>query len=246
MDLDDIRSFVNELLEDLDSIKSNNKRVYKRKINNKSIKKSLSIENNDYKNIDKTSEKYWILKLNDSKENRSKKQMAIRSTCLKIYSKLAISLEDELIKYNSSLEKVNKQMHLQNDRRSVYKILYNISEIAIISKYDRDFNYYSINPLIDVFRRYTNKQLSEFIRDQVSILVEEFYYIDDSIKTVFNITDNNRNVVFWDKTGKKRDEYNFSNKELMAINLLSKRNNSIVNLEESFDLIIDLFLQTLT
>ena len=250
MDIDDLKKLVNEFTPNM---KKNNKTSFKRKIDRSSIKGVIDISLDDegyiakenFKEIPIVKDyKYWILKLDRYYKNPAMRVSQLNLSTLKMYADLCQRLEEELNKENTTVARLQSKLRRENINYDIYYTLYLIAETTVINFYN-PLSKKTTSRSLNILENITSGHIRDLIKDKSEELEKKLGEPNKETKAYFNLTDNNKVSLWWDKDGVLRERYNISFKEETAINQISKRHNNLWKDQKIVDILLDMYISTL-
>ncbi|WP_297282088.1 tellurite resistance TerB C-terminal domain-containing protein [uncultured Anaerococcus sp.] len=253
MEYDDIKKLIKDLTGGLSDIKSKNKTPIKRKVDKKSIKGVIDVSLDSEPKIPKRKfddkpiikdYRYWILKLNRNYKSPAMKINQINIAALKMYASLCDTAERYFNKSYTTVAREVSRLRRQGVSYDIYYSIYLIAEAYVLNFYN-PLATKSASKSFGFLEKHFGKDFINLIRDRADDLSHNLKDPDQDTREYFNLTANNKVSVWWDPDGYLREKYGFSKKEELAINQISKRNNSLWKNEELVDILFDMYLSTL-
>lgn len=253
MDFDDIKKVINGMLSDLSKLSNGENRTIKRKIDSSNLKGVIDISLDKEEKIPKENfnekplikdYKYWILKLDRYYKNPAMRVSQVNIASLKTYADLCDILEYHLNKEGTSIARLVSRLRREQFSYDIYYTIYLIAENTVLSFYNPLYNksaeksYQIIENSISIKARY-------LLETRALELSKNLKKPDKETREYFNLTDNNKVSIWWDKDGLLREKYKISKDEEIAINQISKRNNVLWKNPLVVELILDMYLFTL-
>ena len=251
MEFDDIKKIVNEILESISKI--NDKKEIKRKLDKSSFKGVIDISLDDEIRIPKEKftfenklkdKRYWLLKLDLYYKNPAMRVEQLNESTLNMYVCLCKILESYLNEKSETIARLISKLRRKGINFDIYYTLYNIALNQVLNFYNPLYNK-NAERSFEILERYISREASVLIEEKAKELEKNLKTPDKEIREYFNLTENNRVSLWWDVDGKKRDKYNFSKEEVLGINQTSKRSNNLWKNKEVFEILMDLFLNTI-
>lgn len=251
MEFDDIKKIVNEILESISKI--NDKKEIKRKLDKSSFKGVIDISLDDEIRIPKEKftfennlkdKRYWLLKLDLYYKNPAMRIEQLNESTLNMYVCLCKILESYLNEKYETIARLISKLRRKGINFDIYYTLYNIALNQVLNFYNPLYNK-NAERSFEILERYISRQASLLIEEKAKELEKNLKAPDKEIREYFNLTENNRVSLWWDVDGKRRDKYNFSKEEVLGINQTSKRSNNLWKNKEVFEILMDLFLNTI-
>lgn len=251
MEFDDIKKIVNEILESISKI--NDKKEIKRKLDKSSFKGVIDISLDDEIRIPKEKfafenklkdKRYWLLKLDLYYKNPAMRVEQLNESTLNMYVCLCKILESYLNEKYETIAKLISKLRRKGINFDIYYTLYNIALNQVLNFYNPLYNK-NAERSFEILERYISREASLLIEEKAKELEKNLKTPDKEIREYFNLTENNRVSLWWDLDGKRRDKYNFSKEEVLGINQTSKRSNNLWKNKEVFEILMDLFLNTI-
>lgn len=251
MEFDDIKKIVNEILESISKI--NGKKEIKRKLDKSSFKEVIDISLDDEIRIPKEKftfenklkdKRYWLLKLDLYYKNPAMRIEQLNDSTLNMYVCLCKILESYLNEKSETIVRLISKLRRKGINFDIYYTLYNIALNQVLNFYNPLYNK-NAERSFEMLERYISREASLLIEKKAKELEKNLKAPDKEIREYFNLTENNRVSLWWDLDGKRRDKYNFSKEEVLGINQTSKRSNNLWKNKEVFEILMDLFLNTI-
>lgn len=251
MEFDDIKKIVNEILESISKI--NDKKEIKRKLDKSSFKGVIDISLDDEIRIPKEKfifennlkdKRYWLLKLDLYYKNPAMRIEQLNESTLNMYVCLCKILESYLNEKYETIARLISKLRRKGINFDIYYTLYNIALNQVLNFYNPLYNK-NAERSFEILERYISREASLLIEEKAKELEKNLKAPDKEIREYFNLTENNRVSLWWDVDGKRRDKYNFSKEEVLGINQTSKRSNNLWKNKEVFEILMDLFLNTI-
>lgn len=251
MEFDDIKKIVNEILESISKI--NDKKEIKRKLDKSSFKGIIDISLDDEIRIPKEKftfennlkdKRYWLLKLDLYYKNPAMRIEQLNESTLNMYVCLCKILESYLNEKYETIARLISKLRRKGINFDIYYTLYNIALNQVLNFYNPLYNK-NAERSFEILERYISREASLLIEEKAKELEKNLKAPDKEIREYFNLTENNRVSLWWDVDGKRRDKYNFSKEEVLGINQTSKRSNNLWKNKEVFEILMDLFLNTI-
>lgn len=251
MEFDDIKKIVNEILESISKI--NDKKEIKRKLDKSSFKGVIDISLDDEIRIPKEKftfenklkdKRYWLLKLDLYYKNPAMRIEQLNQSTLNMYVCLCKILESYLNEKYETIARLISKLRRNGINFDIYYTLYNIALNQVLNFYNPLYNK-NAERSFEILERYISREASILIKEKAKELEKNLKAPDKEIREYFNLTENNRVRLWWDVDGKRRDRYNFSKEEVLGINQTSKRSNNLWKNKEVFEILMDLFLNTI-
>lgn len=251
MEFDDIKKIVNEILESISKI--NDKKEIKRKLDKSSFKGVIDISLDDEIRIPKEKftfenklkdKRYWLLKLDLYYKNPAMRIEQLNESTLNMYVCLCKILESYLNEKSETIARLISKLRRKGIIFDIYYTLYNIALNQVLNFYNPLYNK-NAERSFEILERYISREASLLIEEKAKELEKNLKAPDKEIREYFNLTENNRVSLWWDVDGKRRDKYNFSKEEVLGINQTSKRSNNLWKNKEVFEILMDLFLNTI-
>lgn len=251
MEFDDIKKIVNEILESISKI--NDKKDIKRKLDKSSFKGVIDVSLDDEIKIPKEKftfenklkdKRYWLLKLDLYYKNPAMRIEQINDSTLNMYVCLCKLLESYLNEKFETIARLMSKLRRKGINFDIYYTLYKIALNQVLNFYNPLYNK-NAKRSFEILERYISKEASLLIEEKAKELEKSLKEPDKEIREYFNLTENNRVSLWWDVDGKKRDKYKFSKEEVLGINQTSKRSNNLWKNKEVFEMLMDLFLNTI-
>lgn len=251
MEFDDIKKIVNEILESISKI--NDKKNIKRKLDKSSFKGVIDVSLDDEIKIPKEKftfenkakdKRYWLLKLDLYYKNPAMRIEQINDSTLNMYVCLCKLLESYLNEKSETIARFMSKLRRKGINFDIYYTLYKIALNQVLNFYNPLYNK-NAKRSFEILERYISKEVSLLIEKKAIELEKNLKAPDKEIREYFNLTENNRVSLWWDVDGKKRDKYKFSKEEVLGINQTSKRSNNLWKNKEVFEILMDLFLNTI-
>lgn len=251
MEFDDIKKIVNEILESISKI--NDKKNIKRKLDKSSFKGVIDVSLDDEIKIPKEKftfenkvkdKRYWLLKLDLYYKNPAMRIEQINDSTLNMYVCLCKLLESYLNEKSETIARFMSKLRRKGINFDIYYTLYKIALNQVLNFYNPLYNK-NAKRSYEILERYISKEVSLLIEKKAIELEKNLKAPDKDIKEFFKLTENNRVSLWWDVDGKKRDKYKFSKEEVLGINQTSKRSNNLWKNKEVFEILMDLFLNTI-
>lgn len=251
MEFDDIKKIVNEILESISKI--NDKKEIKRKLDKSSFKGVIDISLDDEIRIPKEKftfenklkdKRYWLLKLDLYYKNPAMRIEQLNESTLNMYVCLCKILESYLNEKYETIARLMLKLRRKGINFDIYYTLYNIALNQVLNFYNPLYNK-NAERSFEILERYISREASLLIEEKAKELEKNLKAPDKEIREYFNLTENNRVSLWWDLDGKRRDKYNFSKEEVLGINQTSKRSNNLWKNKEAFEILMDLFLNTI-
>lgn len=251
MEFDDIKKIVNEILESISKI--NDKKEIKRKLDKSSFKGVIDISLDDEIRIPKEKftfenklkdKRYWLLKLDLYYKNPAMRIEQLNESTLNMYVCLCNILESYLNEKSETIARLISKLRRKGINFDIYYTLYNIALNQVLNFYNPLYNK-NAERSFEILERYISREASLLIEKKAKELEKNLKAPDKEIREYFNLTENNRVSLWWDLDGKRRDKYNFSKEEVLGINQTSKRSNNLWKNKEVFEILMDLFLNTI-
>ena len=251
MEFDDIKKIVNEILESISKI--NDKKEIKRKLDKSSFKGVIDISLDDEIRIPKEKftfenklkdKRYWLLKLDLYYKNPAMRIEQLNESTLNMYVCLCKILESYLNEKSETIARLISKLRRKGINFDIYYTLYNIALNQVLNFYNPLYNK-NAERSFEILERYISREASLLIEKKAKELEKNLKAPDKEIREYFNLTENNRVSLWWDLDGKRRDKYNFSKEEVLGINQTSKRSNNLWKNKEVFEILMDLFLNTI-
>lgn len=251
MEFDDIKKIVNEILESISKI--NGKKEIKRKLDKSSFKEVIDISLDDEIRIPKEKftfenklkdKRYWLLKLDLYYKNPAMRIEQLNQSTLNMYVCLCKILESYLNEKYETIARLISKLRKKGINFDIYYTLYNIALNQVLNFYNPLYNK-NAERSFEMLERYISREASLLIEKKAKELEKNLKAPDKEIREYFNLTENNRVSLWWDLDGKRRDKYNFSKEEILGINQTSKRSNNLWKNKEVFEILMDLFLNTI-
>lgn len=251
MEFDDIKKIVNEILESISKI--NDKKEIKRKLDKSSFKGVIDISLDDEIRIPKEKftfenklkdKRYWLLKLDLYYKNPAMRIEQLNESTLNMYVCLCKILESYLNEKSETIARLISKLRRNGINFDIYYTLYNIALNQVLNFYNPLYNK-NAERSFEILERYISREANLLIEKKAKELEKNLKAPDKEIREYFNLTENNRVSLWWDLDGKRRDRYNFSKEEVLGINQTSKRSNNLWKNKEVFEILMDLFLNTI-
>ena len=251
MEFDDIKKIVNEILESISKI--NDKKEIKRKLDKSSFKGVIDISLDDEIRIPKEKfifenklkdKRYWLLKLDLYYKNLAMRIEQLNESTLNMYVCLCKILESYLNEKYETIARLISKLRRKGINFDIYYTLYNIALNQVLNFYNPLYNK-NAERSFEILERYISREASLLIEEKAKELEKNLKAPDKEIREYFNLTENNRVSLWWDVDGKRRDKYKFSKEEVLGINQTSKRSNNLWKNKEVFEILMDLFLNTI-
>lgn len=251
MEFDDIKKIVNEILESISKI--NDKKDIKRKLDKSSYKGVIDVSLDDEIKIPKEKftfenkvkdKRYWLLKLDLYYKNPAMRIEQINDSTLNMYVCLCKLLESYLNEKSETIARFMSKLRRKGINFDIYYTLYKIALNQVLNFYNPLYNK-NAERSFEILERYISKEVSLLIEKKAIELEKNLKAPNKDIKEFFNLTENNRVSLWWDLDGKRRDKYNFSKEEVLGINQTSKRSNNLWKNKEVFEILMDIFLNTI-
>lgn len=251
MEFDDIKKIVNEILESISKI--NDKKEIKRILDKSSFKGVIDISLDDEIRIPKEKftfenklkdKRYWLLKLDLYYKNPAMRIEQLNQSTLNMYVCLCKILESYLNEKSETIARLISKLRRKGINFDIYYTLYNIALNQVLNFYNPLYNK-NAERSFEILERYISREASLLIEEKAKELEKNLKAPDKEIREYFNLTENNRVSLWWDLDGKRRDKYNFSKEEVLGINQTSKRSNNLWKNKEVFEILMDLFLNTI-
>lgn len=251
MEFDDIKKIVNEILESISKI--NDKKDIKRKLDKSSFKGVIDVSLDDEIKIPKEKftfenklkdKRYWLLKLDLYYKNPAMRIEQLNESTLNMYVCLCKILESYLNEKYETIARLMLKLRRKGINFDIYYTLYNIALNQVLNFYNPLYNK-NAERSFEILERYISREASLLIEEKAKELEKNLKAPDKEIREYFNLTENNRVSLWWDLDGKRRDKYNFSKEEVLGINQTSKRSNNLWKNKEVFEILMDLFLNTI-
>lgn len=251
MEFDDIKKIVNEILESISKI--NHKKELKRKLDKSSFKGVIDISLDDEIRIPKEKfifenklkdKRYWLLKLDLYYKNPAMRIEQLNESTLNMYVCLCKILESYLNEKSETIARLMSKLRRKGINFDIYYTLYNIAINQVLNFYNPLYNK-NAERSFEILERYISGHASILIKEKAKELEKNLKSPDKEIREYFNLTENNRVSLWWDVDGKRRDKYKFSKEEVLGINQTSKRSNNLWKNKDVFEILMDLFLNTI-
>lgn len=250
MEFDDIIKLINDLTSDLSDIKK--RPPIKRKVDKDSTKGVIDISFDDKVDIPKEKfdgkpvikdYKYWILKLDRHYKSQAMKVNQLNVASLKMYASLCDSLEEYLNKKYTTVARESSKLRREGVNYDIYYSIYLIAEAQVLNFYNPLSNKDPIKSY-NFLKSHFGNELVKLIQKRVLELSKGLKDPDIKTREYFDLTDNNKVSMWWDPKGILREKYDFSKKEELAINQISKRNNVLWKNQYIIDILLDMYLAT--
>lgn len=187
----------------------------------------------------------WLSVLEIPYERSDVRTPQIRTEVHKMYVSLADFIDQELRVYNTSLWELKNKLNQSYDYYgNILYTIYCIAEGEVTGhykpakSYDNNFSY-------DLLKKRTNEEFCNKVKQFSKQYCEDLPEPDEDTRTVYHLTTNGLETLWWDMDGVIREKYNISESQVTLLNRTSSRFTQVLKVTEVRAHVLVQYLSTL-
>lgn len=187
----------------------------------------------------------WLSVLEIPYERSDVRTPQIRTEVHKMYVSLADFIDQELRAYNTSLWELRNKLNQSYDYYgNILYTIYCIAEGEVTGhykparSYDNNFSY-------DLLSKRTNKEFCNKVKQFSKQYCEALPKPDEDTRTVYRLTTNGLETLWWDMDGVIREKYNINESQVISLNRTTARSTQVLKVTEVRAYVLVQYLSTL-